>query len=108
VLAAALVYWSFQRGAGALPLAALLTAAMLAAPHASNSDGVLLALATSLYATASRPGALGGARAALAAAVWISPLINPPALFRIGAIAPLLILLLVAAIVAEQREEAYA
>src|SRR5205085_5577988 len=47
--AAAAVFWVFRRGVDdALRLAVLLAATMLAAPHVSNSDAVLLALSTSL------------------------------------------------------------
>jgi alpha-1,2-mannosyltransferase len=103
-IAAALVYWTCRRpGPGALQLAALLGATTLAAPHASASDAVLLALATSLYVAASRRAALQPLQLVLGAAVWVSPLFNPPSLFRPGCLTPLLVLLLLAAIVAETR-----
>jgi hypothetical protein len=99
VLAAGMVYWAYRRGTGVLPLVLLFAATMLAAPHVSNSDGVLLALATALLIGA-RPRPLSSA---FAAAVWISPLVNPPAIFRIGALTPFLILLLLGAVIAEIR-----
>ena len=103
--AAAIVYWTYRRPApGALQLAVLLAATMLAAPHASASDAVLLALATSLYVAAPGRGALRPMQLVLAAAAWISPLFNPPSLFRPGCLTPLLILLLLWAIIAEIRE----
>ena len=104
-VAAAIVYWVFRRPApGALQLAVLLAATMLAAPHASASDAVLLALATSLYVAAPRRGTLRPLQLALAAAVWISPLFNPPSVFRPGCLTPLLILLLLGAIIVEIRD----
>ena len=104
--AAAIVYRAFRRpAAGALQLAVLLAATMLAAPHASTSDAVLLALATSLFLTAPRGDKLRPASVALAAAVWISPLVNPPSVFRAGSFTPVLILLLLAAIIAEIRAQ---
>ena len=104
-VAAAIVYWVFRRPApGALQLAVLLAATMLAAPHASASDAVLLALATSLYVVAPGRGVLRPSQLALAAALWISPLFNPPSVFRPGSLTPLLILLLLGAIIVEIRD----
>jgi hypothetical protein len=105
VVAAGAVYRVFRRPAPvALQLAALLAATMLAAPHSSTSDAVLLALATSLYVAAPRRGTLPPLQLALAAAVWISPLFNPPSVFRPGSLTPLLILLLLGAIITEIRD----
>ncbi|HEY8874734.1 MAG TPA: glycosyltransferase family 87 protein [Stellaceae bacterium] len=104
-VAAAIVYWVFRRPApGALQLAVLLAATMLAAPHASASDAVLLALETSLYVVAPGRGVLRPSQLALAAALWISPLFNPPSVFRPGSLTPLLILLLLGAIIVEIRD----
>lgn len=102
-VAAAIVYRAFRRpAAGALQLAVLLAATMLAAPHASASDAVLLALATSLFVAAPRREALGTAQVMLAAAVWISPLFNPPSVFHpLGCVTPLLVLMLLATLIAE-------
>jgi alpha-1,2-mannosyltransferase len=96
--AAGIVYWIYrQRAPEAIRLAVLLAATILAAPHASNSDAVLLGLAASIFVAAiapeSRPYQL-----AIAAAVWISPLFNPPVLFRIGCATPLLVAALLAVI----------
>jgi hypothetical protein len=105
-VAVAFVYRVFRRPQpGALHLAVLLAATMLAAPHVSTSDAVLLALATSLFVTASGQGGPGPAQLMLAASVWIIPLFNPPSVFRPGSFTPLLILLLLGAIVARIREE---
>jgi alpha-1,2-mannosyltransferase len=108
-VAGTLVYRAFRRGTGAAPLSVLLAATILAAPHASNSDGVLLALATALFVTMPRPAALRAASAGFAAAVWISPLVSPPSLSRffpvffLGTMTPLLILVLIGAVMAQIR-----
>jgi hypothetical protein len=78
---------------------------MLAAPHVSTSDAVLLALATSLFVTASGRASAGPAELMLAAAVWIIPLFNPPSVFRPGSFTPFLILMLLGAILARIGEE---
>jgi hypothetical protein len=105
-VAAAIVYRVFRRPASPpLQLSALLAATMLAAPHSSTSDAVLLGLAASLFIIAPRRGGAHLAQATLAALVWISPLVNPPSVFRPGSLTPVLILLLLAAIIAEIREE---
>lgn len=105
-VAAAFVYRAYrQPRPGALELAVLLAATMLAAPHVSTSDAVLLALATSLFVTASGRASAGPAELMLAAAVWIIPLFNPPSVFRPGSFTPFLILMLLGAILARIGEE---
>lgn len=105
VIAAGVVYWAYRRAApGALQLGVLLAATMLAAPHVSTSDAVLLGLAASLFVAGARPG-LGTAEVALAAAVWVSPLFNPPSVFRPGSLTPLLILLFLGMLLSEIREQ---
>ena len=99
VLAGGMIYWTYRQAApDAVRLAALLAATILAAPHASNSDAILLGLAASLYVTALPAHELRPYRLAIAAAVWISPLFNPPVLFRIGCATPLLVAALLAVI----------
>jgi alpha-1,2-mannosyltransferase len=103
--AAAAAYWIYrQPAAAAMRLAALLAATVLAAPHVSNSDAVLLGLAASLFVTAIAPDKLRPYQLTIAAAVWISPLFNPPVLFRVGCATPLLVAMLLAAIVIAIRE----
>jgi hypothetical protein len=94
VLAGAAVFWVFRRGARhELKLAAVLAATVLAAPHASMQDGVLLGLAAAAFLGAAAEGALPLADAVLAAAIWVSPLFNPPSLFRGGLLTPALMAL---------------
>jgi alpha-1,2-mannosyltransferase len=104
--AAMLVYRVFRwPAAGAQQLSILLAATMLAAPHVSTSDAVLLALAASLAVAAPGRQKLSPAAVALAAIVWISPLINPPSVFRPGVVTPLLLLLFIGALLAEMRAQ---
>jgi hypothetical protein len=101
---AALIYTIYRRpGPAGLRLAALLAAAILAAPHASNSDAILLGLAAAIFVTSLPRETLQPYQLAVAAAVWISPLFNPPVLFRIGCATPLLVAALLAAIVVALR-----
>jgi alpha-1,2-mannosyltransferase len=105
-VAAASVYWVFRRRAGgALPLSCVLAATILAAPHASTSDCLLLGLAAALFLACLLTQEFRPIWGALAAAVWISPLFNPPSVFRVGLLTPLLIVLLLAAIIAAIAEE---
>src|SRR5712691_4851147 len=105
-IAALLVYRVFRRpAAGALQLSVLLAATMLAAPHVSTSDAVLLALAASLAVAAPGRQNLSAGAVAVAAIVWISPLINPPSVFRPGVVTPLLILLFIGALLSEIRAQ---
>ncbi|HLY44749.1 MAG TPA: glycosyltransferase family 87 protein [Stellaceae bacterium] len=106
-LAAAFVYETYRhRSMPSLQLAALLAATMLAAPHASASDAVLLGLAAGLFITAPRMSGLRTSEIVLAAAVWISPLFAPPRLLPPGALTPLLILLFLAMVMAAMRRYA--
>jgi alpha-1,2-mannosyltransferase len=93
VAAALFVYWAFRRRApGEWRLALLFAATLLAAPHVSASDAVLLALAAGLFLETLPRGGGQGFFASVAVTVWISPLFNPPALFRIGLATPALLL----------------
>ncbi|HEV2545977.1 MAG TPA: glycosyltransferase family 87 protein [Stellaceae bacterium] len=97
VLAIAAVYWSFrQRIAEDLQLAILLAATVLAAPHVIGYDAVMLAVAATFALRHALQGSFGRGETVLAAAMWLSPLINPPSLVRLGVITPLLIALFIA------------
>jgi hypothetical protein len=100
------VYWIFrQRAKSELQLSALLAASVLAAPHVSASDAVLLALAVSLFLSAITTSDLCSIGARVAVAVWVSPLFNPPSVFRIGLLTPVLILIFLACVIAVVREQ---
>jgi alpha-1,2-mannosyltransferase len=100
------VYFVFRRDTRAeLQLSGLLSATVLAAPHASASDAVLLAVAASSFFSVMVTHGLHPLRATVTVAVWVSPLFNPPSLFRVGLITPVLILLFLACVIAEIREQ---
>jgi hypothetical protein len=89
----ALAYFAFRRD---LPwdrkIAILLAATILAAPHTSLADTVLLTTAAALWA-----GELATAKAplaqwTLALALWIAALVNPPLVSPIGRFTPLLVI----------------
>jgi alpha-1,2-mannosyltransferase len=94
-LIAAAAVWRVFRIAHPARLAVLLCAALLASPHVSNYDLILLAIAALLAVRAlpesSRPLAL-----ILPLAAWLAPLYNPPRALPLGLITPLVILALLA------------
>jgi hypothetical protein len=99
------VYWLYRQPAPiAIRLAGLLAATILAAPHASNSDAVLLGLAAAFFIAAIPASELRPYQLAVAAALWISPLFNPPVLFRIGCVTPVLVMGLLVTIAVAVRE----
>jgi glycosyl transferase family 87 len=107
LLAVALVYRAFR-----LPLspdrklAVLLAATILAAPHSSLADTVLLAAAAALW---SGEAAMRGAPLAqwtLALALWLAPLFNPPLVSPVGRLTPLLILGFIAMTLAPAEQAA--
>jgi hypothetical protein len=101
IVAAAIVFWVHRQSApAAIQLATLLAATLLAAPHASNSDAIFLGVAASLFVVSAD---LRLPQLVVAAAVWISPFINPPVLFRAGCITPVLVLLFLVMIAASLR-----
>jgi multidrug transporter EmrE-like cation transporter len=102
--AAGCVYRAFRRSADhPLSFALLLAATMLAAPHASAADAMLLGLSASLFLATATAGKLRSLQAVLAIAVWLCPFLNPPSVFPAGAIVPLLVLLFIGCIFAVIR-----
>jgi hypothetical protein len=91
VAIAASVVWLAFRARHPQRLAILLCAMLLASPHVSNYDLLLLALPAVLYVrtlpASSRPLAL-----VLPLLAWIAPLYNPPRLTPAGLITPLVLL----------------
>ena len=91
------VWWCYRRPMPSdLRLAVLLAAAILGAPHVTNYDTVLLAVAaTIVFADGLDHGfRLGGV--VIPVLVWVFQLFNPPGVFRIGLITPLLTVFLIA------------
>ncbi len=93
VAGAGFVYHAFRRDRPvALRGAVLLAAVLLAAPHVSPYDTVLLAIAATTYmmrvGDAAPPGGM-----AVALLLWLAPLFNPPRAVPAGFATPVLILL---------------
>jgi hypothetical protein len=108
-LGAACVYWSFRRpGAADLKTAVVLAATLLAAPHVSSQDGIMLAVASIflLYRALDdgfRPGEI-----ALIAFVWFIEACDPPIIFKIGVATPLVLGFFIAAVIARAKTQASA
>jgi len=89
-IAIAAVWWSFQTGYRHR-LAILLCAALLASPHVSNYDLLMLGIATLILVQAlpesSRPLTL-----LLPLAAWVAAIYNPPRVMAVGLLTPLLLL----------------
>jgi alpha-1,2-mannosyltransferase len=97
ILSAACVWWSFSRPMPRdLRLAVLLAATVLAAPHVTNYDAVLLVVAAALVFTHGLEQGFSRGSAVLPFLVWAIQLFDPPMVFRIGLITPLLTMLLIA------------
>jgi alpha-1,2-mannosyltransferase len=105
--AAGCVWWCYRRPIAAdLGLAVLLAATMLAAPHVIGYDGVLLGIAATLFFNRAYEDGFRFGDTAIAVLVWASPLANPPSVFVIGFLTPLLILGFIAWVMARARRDA--
>ena len=92
LLAAIFVYRAYRRPTNdEMRLAVLLAATILAAPHTIAYDSVLLAFAATLLFSRGLDGRERPGETAIALLLWLSPLINPPSVFRLGLVTPLLI-----------------
>ena len=93
LIAIGLVYGAFRlRLPGDRKIAVLLAATILAAPHSSLADTVLLATAAALWSSEAAESATSLATWTLALALWLTPLVNPPLVSPLGRLTPLLIL----------------
>jgi len=102
--AAASVYVAFR---GALApdrqLAVLLAAAILAGPHVSSYDTLLLAIAASLLFCRALEEGAPLYEITLMLSVWLLPLFNPPRATPLGLMTPVLVALLIAIAMAGAR-----
>jgi hypothetical protein len=106
--AAGCVWWAFQKPMALdLRVAVLLAATMLAAPHLFEYDAVILSIAATLFfVRLLREGSRFG-ELTLIVLVWVCPMF-PPSLFRFGVVAPLVIVLFIACVMARGRRDAAA
>jgi glycosyl transferase family 87 len=94
ILAAAAVFWSFRSAMRReLRLAVLLAATVLAAPHVSTSDALLMGIAATLFLAATVKDGFRPVDLLMAGCLWTSPLLSPPSLFIAGTAIPLLLCL---------------
>ena len=104
VIGAGLVYRAFR-----LPLpqdlriAVVLACTILAAPHSSIHETVLLATAAALWIAEMAQRRLPLSGWAVPLALWLTPFVNPPQIRAVGRLTPLLLLVFVGMIVAGKR-----
>jgi alpha-1,2-mannosyltransferase len=89
LIAGIAVYWSFSRRFHqTLQITVLLSATVLAAPHLSPYDLVLVAVAVTLYVLRYRECGFLPGEIAIAACLWLIPLANPPRATPMGLLTP--------------------
>jgi hypothetical protein len=95
------VWWCYRRPMPSdLRLAVLLAAAVLGAPHITNYDTVLLAVAATIVFAEGLDHGFRFGGVAVPVLVWVFQLFNPPGVFRIGLITPVLTVLLIGCAIA--------
>jgi hypothetical protein len=98
---AGVTWWCYRRTMPQdLRLAVLLSATVLAAPHVTNYDTVLLVVAATLVFAHGLDHGFGRGGVAIPVLVWTIQLFNPPGVFRIGLITPVVTALLIACAIA--------
>ncbi|MDE1938808.1 MAG: DUF2029 domain-containing protein [Alphaproteobacteria bacterium] len=94
ILAALAVWRCFSRPfSNELRVAVLLAATAFAAPHIMNYDAVLIGVAATLFLAHNLRNHAHRGETVLAAILWLCPLMNPPSVFFIGIMTPILIAL---------------
>jgi len=104
---AVLVWWCF-RASGMrrdLQLAVLLTATILAAPHVSNYDAVMVTVAASLFLCRALEDGFRHGDAMLIVVVWSIEMLDPPVLIRLGLVTPLVLCAFLAALIVRGRSD---
>ena len=89
-----------------LRLAVLLAATILAAPHVTDYDTLLLSVAATLFFVRAYADGFRFGDITVAVLVWASPLINPPTVFQLGFVTPLLVALFIGCAMARGRRDA--
>ena len=106
LLAAGVAWWCYSRSMPPnLRLATLLAATVLAAPHVTNYDTVLLVVAATLVFAYGLDHGFGRGGVLVPVLVWMIQLFNPPNVYRIGLLTPLLTVLLVACAITRGRAD---
>jgi hypothetical protein len=106
LLSAGATWWCYRRKMpDDLRLAVLLSATVLAAPHVTNYDTVLLVVAATLVFAYGLDHGFGRGGVAIPVLVWMIQLFDPPGVFRIGLITPLLTILLIVRAIASARAD---
>ncbi|HVC57573.1 MAG TPA: glycosyltransferase family 87 protein [Stellaceae bacterium] len=96
LLAAGLTYLAFRRPvSNDRKIAVLLACVILAAPHSSINDLILLSIAAALWSAEAIEDGAPLAQWTLALAMWLAMLFNPPLVSPAGRLTPLLILMFV-------------
>ncbi|MGH6977404.1 MAG: hypothetical protein ACREED_10295, partial [Stellaceae bacterium] len=107
IAAAGCVWWCYRRPmADDLRLAVLLAATLLAAPHVIDYDALLLGVAATLFFVRGYADGFRFGEVTVAVLLWASPLINPPTVFRLGFVTPLLVVLFMGCVMARGRRNA--
>jgi hypothetical protein len=98
--AAILVYFSNRAPMKTeIRVALVLIATMLSAPHVLDYDALLLGIAACLFLIVCLRDNPRPIESAVAVLIWLSPLINPPTAFPVGAVTPFLTLVLLGLVV---------
>lgn len=95
MLAAAVAVWRTFAGGHPARLPILLCALLLASPHVSNYDMILLAIAALIHVR-TLPGEARPLALILPLAAWLAPLYNPPRVNPLGFATPLVLLAMLA------------
>jgi hypothetical protein len=98
------VYWVFSRQVPTdLRLAVLLAAALLASPHVSSQDGVLLAVGAIFLFCRIIDGEVRLIEPITIVAIWLAELFDPPKFFRLGVITPVILCVFIAVVMARAK-----
>ena len=104
VFAAVCVWMAFRRHLPpAEQLAVLLCGMILAAAHVGNYDAIMLGIAAMLVLQQGLNRPFRAAEALLAMLVWASTAVNPPFIFKVSVITPLLIMALMTRLLLSER-----
>jgi hypothetical protein len=106
IAAAAAVFWSFRSPMRPeLRLAVLFAATILAAPHVSTSDALLVGIAATLLLSVAVKDGFHFGDVLVISCIWASPLMSPPSLFIVGTTIPLLLCLFILWVMARARRD---